>query len=79
MENGVDDVADLLKTVRLDPRLQGLSPRFVAEMLLGTVFGHDHFRLLTDEDFRVNRRSLDKRIDVAISMFCADTDHDDGR
>jgi len=71
MENGLDDVVDLLKTVRLDRRLEGLPLRFVAEMLLGSVFGHDHFRLLTEEGFRVNRRQLDKRIDLAIAMFCA--------
>ncbi|SEO08160.1 TetR/AcrR family transcriptional regulator [Bradyrhizobium sp. OK095] len=74
LENGTDDVADLLKTVRLEPRLAGLPLRFVAEMLLGMVFSHDHFRLLTDDGFRPNRRMLDKRIDLAIAMFCAPED-----
>lgn len=71
LENGTDDVADLLKTVRLEPRLAGLPLRTVAEMLLGMVFSHDHFRLLTDDSYRPNRRALDKRIDLAIAMFCA--------
>jgi hypothetical protein len=71
METGTDDVADLLRTVRLEPRLEGVPLRVVAEMLLGMVFSHDHFRLLTDDRFRLNRRLLDKRIDLAIAMFCA--------
>ncbi|EJN15079.1 transcriptional regulator [Bradyrhizobium sp. YR681] len=74
METGTDDVADLLKTVRLEPRLEGVSLRVVSEMLLGMVFSHDHFRLLTDEGFKLNRRALDKRIDLAIAMFCAGED-----
>jgi hypothetical protein len=48
--------------------------RVVAEMLLGMVFSHDHFRLLTDDGFKLNRRALDKRIDLAIAMFCAPED-----
>jgi len=71
METGVDDLVALLKTVPLEPRLAGQPHRAVAEMLLGMVFSHDHFRLLTDERFKLNRRNLDKRIDLAISMFCA--------
>jgi hypothetical protein len=39
------------------------------------VFSHDHFRLLTDDRFRLNRRALDKRIDLAIAIFCAAEDH----
>jgi len=35
------------------------------------VFGHDHFRLLTDTGFKLNRRALDRRIDLAIATFCA--------
>ncbi|MBR0818184.1 TetR/AcrR family transcriptional regulator [Bradyrhizobium liaoningense] len=75
METGLDDLVELLKTVRLEPRLEGLPLRLVAEMLLGMVFSHDHFRLLTDDGFRLNRRALDKRIDLAIAMFCATEDH----
>jgi AcrR family transcriptional regulator len=75
METGTDDLVGLLRTVRLDPRLEGLPLRFVAEMLLGMVFSHDHFRLLTDDSFRMNRRLLDKRIDLAIAMFCAPEVH----
>jgi len=75
METGVGDLVELLKTVPLEPRLEGQPHRFVAEMLLGMVFSHDHFRLLTDDGFRLNRRLLDKRIDLAISMFCAADEH----
>jgi AcrR family transcriptional regulator len=75
METGTDDVADLLRTVRLESRLDGVPLRIVAEMLLGMVFSHDHFRLLTDDRFRLNRRALDKRIDLAIAIFCAAEDH----
>jgi TetR/AcrR family transcriptional repressor of mexJK operon len=71
LETGTDDVAGLLKTVRLEPALEGLPLRFVAEMLLGMVFSHDHFRLLTDDGFRPNRHLLERRIDLAIAMFCA--------
>lgn len=74
MESGPDDVAGLLETVRLEPRLEGVPLRAVAEMLLGMVFSHDHFRLLTDDGFRLNRRLLDKRIDLAIAMFCVPED-----
>ncbi|WP_441235939.1 TetR/AcrR family transcriptional regulator [Bradyrhizobium sp. 930_D9_N1_4] len=74
LENGTDDVADLLRAVRLEPRLEGLPLRLVSEMLLGMVFSHDHFRLLTDDGFKLNRRALDKRIDLAIAMFCAPED-----
>lgn len=74
LETGTDDVAGLLETVRLEPRLKGLPLRAVAEMLLGMVFSHDHFRLLADDGFRLNRRLLDKRIDLAIAMFCAQED-----
>ena len=74
METGTDDVADLLRTIRLDSRLEGVPLRIVGEMLLGMVFSHDHFRLLTDDGFRLNRRLLDKRIDLAIAMFCAAED-----
>lgn len=74
MESGPDDVAGLLETVRLEPRLEGVPLRAVAEMLLGMVFSHDHFRLLTDEGFRLNRRLLDKRIDLAIAVFCVPED-----
>ncbi len=77
LETSADDIARLLKTVRLEPRLEGLPLRAVAEMLLGMVFSHDHFRLLTDDAFQLDRALLEKRIDVAISMFCSVADHAD--
>lgn len=43
-------------------------------MLFGMVFGHDHFRLLTDTSFRLNRRAVGRRIDLAIATFCAAED-----
>ena len=74
MESGTEHIIDLLKAVRLAPRFEGLPLRLVAEMLFGMVFGHDHFRLLTDTGFRLNRRVLDRRIDLAIATFCAPED-----
>jgi TetR/AcrR family transcriptional repressor of mexJK operon len=36
------------------------------------VFTTDHFRLRVDDGYRINRRALHKRIDVAIATFCED-------
>ncbi|MGY8705177.1 TetR/AcrR family transcriptional regulator [Bradyrhizobium sp. 18BD] len=77
MESGTEHIIDLLKAVRLAPRFEGLPLRLVAEMLFGMVFGHDHFRLLTDTGFRLNRRVLERRIDLAIATFCAPEDGGD--
>jgi len=70
IESGTDHIAGLLKSARIEPRFEGVPLRRVAEMLLGMVFGHDHFRLLADTEFKLDRRVLDKRIDLAISTFC---------
>jgi TetR/AcrR family transcriptional repressor of mexJK operon len=74
MESGTEHIIDLLKAVRLQPRFADVPLRLVSEMLFGMVFGHDHFRLLTDTGFRLNRRVLDRRIDLAIATFCAPED-----
>lgn len=74
IESGMEHIIELLKTVRLKPRFQSLPLRLIAEMLFGMVFSHDHFRLLTDTGFKLNRRVLDKRIDLAIATFCAPDD-----
>lgn len=74
MDSGTDQVVELLKAAGLEPRFEGVPLRLVAEMLFGMVFGHDHFRLLTDTGFKLNRRMLDKRIDLAIATFCAPDD-----
>lgn len=71
IESGIGHIVDLLKAVRLEPRFEGVPLRLVAEMLFGMVFSHDHFRLLTDTGFKLNRRALDRRIDIAIATFCA--------
>ncbi len=70
MESGTEHIVDLLEKVRLEPRFEGVPLRLVAEMLFGMVFGHDHFRLLTDTGFKLNRRVLDRRIELAITTFC---------
>ncbi|MFK4507772.1 TetR/AcrR family transcriptional regulator [Bradyrhizobium daqingense] len=70
MESGTEHIVGLLEKVRLEPRFEGVPLRLVAEMLFGMVFGHDHFRLLTDTGFKLNRRALDRRIDFAIKTFC---------
>ncbi|MFB6460272.1 TetR/AcrR family transcriptional regulator [Bradyrhizobium tunisiense] len=74
MESGTKHIVDLLEKVRLEPRFEGVPLRLVAEMLFGMVFGHDHFRLLTDTGFKLNRRVLDRRIDLAIATFCLPDD-----
>ncbi|MHC2619552.1 TetR/AcrR family transcriptional repressor of mexJK operon [Bradyrhizobium huanghuaihaiense] len=74
MESGTEHIVELLKTIRLEPRFEGVPLRLISEMLFGMVFGHDHFRLLTDTEFRINRRVLDRRIDLAIATFCAAED-----
>jgi TetR/AcrR family transcriptional regulator, mexJK operon transcriptional repressor len=74
MESGTGHIVDLLEKVRLEPRFEGVPLRLVAEMLFGMVFGHDHFRLLTDTGFKLNRRALDRRIDLAIATFCLPDD-----
>lgn len=74
IESGMDHIIELLRTIRLEPRFQGLPLRLIAEMLFGMVFSHDHFRLLTDTGFRLNRRVVDRRIDLAIATFCVPED-----
>lgn len=74
MESGTEHIVDLLRTIRLEPRFEGVPLRLIAEMLFGMVFGHDHFRLLTDTGFKLNRRVVDRRIDLAIATFCAPED-----
>lgn len=71
MESGTEHIVELLKAVRLEPRFAAVPLRLIAEMLFGMVFSHDHFRLLTDTGFKLNRRVLDRRIDLAIATFCA--------
>jgi TetR/AcrR family transcriptional repressor of mexJK operon len=77
IDAGTEHVVDLLKSVRLQPRFEAVPLRLIAEMLFGMVFGHDHFRLLTDTGFRLNRRVVDRRIDLAIATFCAPDDKAD--
>ena len=67
---GLDEVTDVLRRTTLNEKLRGLSAPRVTEMLLGLVFGHDHFRLLADDGFRFNRRLLNQRIDTGIALFC---------
>lgn len=70
IESGTNQIVGLLKSARIEPRFEGIPLRRVAEMLLGMVFGHDHFRLLADTEFKLDRRVVDKRIDLAIATFC---------
>lgn len=69
-ELGAQDVVDALKRVTIRTELRGLSVKQVADMLLGMVFANDHFRLMADNSYRLNRRLLIKRIDLGIAMFC---------
>ena len=67
---GLDEVTDVLRRTTLNEKLRGLPAPRVTEMLLGLVFGHDHFRLLADDGFHFNRRVLNQRIDTGIALFC---------
>jgi TetR/AcrR family transcriptional regulator, mexJK operon transcriptional repressor len=69
-ELGAKDVVEALKRVTIRAELRRLPVKQVAEMLLGMVFANDHFRLMADDSYRLNRRLLVKRIDLAIAMFC---------
>lgn len=71
-DSGNEGVIDCIRHVRLRPPLRELPSRTVGEMIVGAVFGHDHFRAMVDEDHKVNRRLVNKRIDVAIATFCDD-------
>jgi len=59
-----------VKRVRLRPELRDVPVKTVADMMLGAVFSNDHFRLMVDADYRIDRRALNKRIDLAIATFC---------
>ena len=67
---GAEGVVESVKRVQLKPQLRELPAKWVAEMILGVVFGNDHFRLMVDDSYRVDRRRLNKRIDLAVTMFC---------
>lgn len=68
---GAKGVVDALKHVELKPELRALPMKQVAEILLGITFGNDHFRLMADSAYRINRRLLNKRVDIGISIVCA--------
>ncbi|MET0220141.1 MAG: helix-turn-helix domain-containing protein [Tardiphaga sp.] len=68
---GAKGVVDALKHVELKSELRELPLKQVAEILLGIVFTNDHFRLMADSGYRLNRRLLNKRVDIGISLICA--------
>jgi len=70
MSAALDEVTEVLRRTTLNEKLRALPPPRVTEMLLGLVFGHDHFRLLADDGFHFNRRALNQRIDTGIALFC---------
>ncbi|WP_441228679.1 hypothetical protein AB7813_25355 [Tardiphaga sp. 20_F10_N6_6] len=41
----------------------------MTRLLPGMVFANDHFRLMADNSYRLNRRILNTLIDVGIAMF----------
>ncbi|MET0971645.1 MAG: helix-turn-helix domain-containing protein [Tardiphaga sp.] len=68
---GAKGVVDALKHVELKSELRELPLKQVAEILLGIVFTNDHFRLMADSGYQLNRRLLNKRVDIGISLICA--------
>lgn len=71
--SGSEGIITCVRRVQLKPALRGMSVQTVADMMLGAVFSNDHFRLMVDDSYRINRRALNKRIDVAIATFCEET------
>ena len=67
---GPKGVIDCVKRVTLRPHLRGVPARLVAEMMLGAVFGIDHFKHLIDDNYRLDPRVLKKRIDLTVATFC---------
>jgi AcrR family transcriptional regulator len=72
-KSGDSGVVDCIKRIKLKSTLEDLPARTVAEMMIGAVFSHDHFRAMVDETHQVNRRAINKRIDVVIATFCEET------
>lgn len=70
--SGSEGIVTCVKRVQIKPPLRDIPAQTVADMMLGAVFSNDHFRLMVDDTYRVNRRALHKRIDVAIATFCED-------
>lgn len=70
--SGTDGIVTCVKRVQLRPELADVPAKSVADMMLGAVFSNDHFRLMVDDNYSVNRRAMNKRIDLAIATFCAD-------
>lgn len=68
--SGSESIITCVKRVQIKPPLRDMPVQIVADMMLGAVFSNDHFRLMVDDTYRVNRRALHKRIDVAIATFC---------
>lgn len=68
--SGSEGIITCVRRVQLKPALRDMPIQTVADMMLGAVFSNDHFRLMVDDSYRINRRALNKRIDVAIATFC---------
>lgn len=71
--SGADGIVSCVRRVRLRPELADIPVKTVADMMLGAVFSNDHFRLMVDDGYSVNRRALHKRIDAAIATFCEES------
>ncbi len=72
--SGADGIVSCVKRVRLRRELADIPVKTVTDMMLGAVFSNDHFRLMVDDGYSVNRRALHKRIDATIATFCEDVD-----
>lgn len=71
--SGADGIVGCVRRARLRPQLADVPVKTVADMMLGAVFSNDHFRLMVDDGYSVNRRALHKRIDAAIATFCEES------
>ncbi|UGV28864.1 TetR/AcrR family transcriptional regulator [Rhodopseudomonas boonkerdii] len=70
--SGSEGIITCVRRVQLKPALRDTPIQTVADMMLGAVFSNDHFRLMVDGSYRINRRALNKRIDIVIATFCED-------
>lgn len=68
----IERLADCLARQRLRPALRNVSQREVAELMLSTVFGSAHFKLMISDAHRPDDESLERRIDIALRLFCED-------
>lgn len=72
LDRGPNGLVNSLGNATLRPPLRACDPHEVADMLIGVAFGGSHFRLMIGDEFRLDAETIDRRIDVAVRLFCED-------